>query len=227
MSYIPSPPSITYDDLLMQYACGALDDGLALIVASHLCLSQTARMVVAQYECVGGALIEKNCQPVAMGESSLKSVLEKLNCPNSKKSCTAKKDTVPAPHNLPLPQPLCRHLSTLPAMRRSWHFIAPGISFMRLPLNVPDRHAALLRAKPGARAPHHEHKGLEITLVLHGHLHDDGMVYGPGDMIVMETHTSHHPVADPNHGCLCFVMSGAPRAGRHPLHNLLSRLLGR
>ena len=64
-----------YHALLMEYANGCLDEGQSLIIAAHVALSPSARKTVAQYESVGGAMLDDCCGKVAMTKDALALVL--------------------------------------------------------------------------------------------------------------------------------------------------------
>ena len=57
MSRHPAP-----DELLLDYAAGALPEGPALAVALHVALDPGARATVDRLNAVGGALIEREDQ---------------------------------------------------------------------------------------------------------------------------------------------------------------------
>ena len=96
-----------YDILVMDYACGALDESLSLLMAAHLTLSPEARRRMAMLDCLGGALMDECCEPVAMLEHSLQSVLGRLDSCAPAQPCG--RDGGRAFHGFaaPLPHPLC------------------------------------------------------------------------------------------------------------------------
>ena len=57
MSRHPAP-----DELLLDYAAGALPDGPALAVALHTALDPDSRRTVDRLNAVGGALIEREAE---------------------------------------------------------------------------------------------------------------------------------------------------------------------
>lgn len=204
-----------YEDLLMHYACGALDEALALLVASHLTLSPSARQRVALYEDIGGTLMEKDCAPVAMADNSLRAVLSRLECATTKAACCPKKEQAPQPENMSLPQPLCRAVGSHKHHTLHWRTVYPGIAVAEIPVHNCTAKAVLLRAQPGAKAPRHYHTGTEITLVLQGRMQDRSITYQCGDVVIMEKETAHSPVADETEGCLCFTVTDAPLRRAH------------
>ncbi len=62
------------DDFLLRHAAGALDAGFSLLVETHLELSPSAREVHAEFEALGGALLEE-IAPVNVDASALNKAL--------------------------------------------------------------------------------------------------------------------------------------------------------
>ena len=201
-----------YDILVMDYACGALDESLSLLMAAHLTLSPEARRHMAMLDCLGGALMDECCEPVAMREHSLEAVLDRLDSCAAAQPCG--RDGGRAFHGFaaPLPHPLCEHLraQTAPRWRQAW----PGLRIMPVAPPQQRQRAFLLDAKPGAKIPRHRHEAAEFTLVLQGGYHDEHGIYRAGDVVIMEEGTTHAPVADARRGCAALVVgpgwSGIP-----------------
>jgi putative transcriptional regulator len=207
-----------YHTLLLEYACGALDDNLSLLMATHLTLSPAARRSVSFYECLGGALIEEGCAPVSMNKASLKTVLDQLGCPDAAARCNPAQKYIAPPGGIPLPQPLCRFLK----QESKWRRIYPGIEVMLFPAAACSHEVRLYRFGPGRKAPRHRHNGMELTLILDGSLHDEAGSYGRGDLLVIEPEASHSPRACKDEGCLCLVAT----PGHTGWLGLLERLFG-
>lgn len=71
---------------------------------------------------------------------------------------------------------------------------APGVELFHFDggPRVRDAITGFVRMKVGASFPKHEHMGEEYVLILQGALRDDdGEVYGPGDEIEMDAHSTH------------------------------------
>ncbi len=191
------------ETLLLEYACGALNEAAALMVASWLTLSPEARRAVARYETVGGALMCQGCRPERMEESSLRRVLDKLECADRAARLAACR---PSPsQDLPLPTPLAACLTGNPI----WHGLCRGTDMAELP--VPDGgRAMLLRSRPGAPIDRFRPAGFEMTLVLDGGFGDGAAFYSRGDLLLREGwQTGARPnryVADSMRGCLFFVI---------------------
>lgn len=78
--------------------------------------------------------------------------------------------------------------------RRGWGIAGPGIK--TLPLNIGAKaKAEIIRLDAGFKVPWHTHKGMELTLCIHGEFSDSRGVYGPGDFSISDPAIRHQPVA--------------------------------
>lgn len=196
-----------YDDLMLRHACGHLEGSLSALVAAHACLSRDAARKMRSLEALGGAMLAEDCAPVAMSDNSLQSLLGQLDCEETALKCQPRQIDTEYMADLPLPPSLRDFIAQNRRRPARWLPIAPGLKIMSVMLAEERRRLTLLKARPGAQAPHHEHEGLEITLLLQGAMIDGGNRYIAGDLICMEAHTDHHPVADPELGCICAVVT--------------------
>jgi len=211
--------------LLLEYASGALDEALSLLVAAYVTLSPQARQTLAHCEALGGALIESGCAPVAMNRDSLAAVMARIETgtatPPQSTAAAIRTDYIKGKH---LPLPLCRHLSTCGEKAR-WRRL-PGMKMMNIPTRSADYQLMLLQIAPGGKTSHHSHHGQEITLVLDGAFTDARATYRTGELALCGSETAHAPVACPEQGCICIVALNSPLAFSNPVIRLLNRLLG-
>ncbi len=197
-----------YETLLLGYAAGILDQAQDLIVSAHIALSPQAKSFVRECEAIGGAMLEHECDPVALRNGSLESVLHRLDDryeDENKQACVS----CAFPERVDLPEPL----DMVVAMQRSkpsWKVVFPGLHAYDLELTCNRSSARFLKVDPSARAPHHSHAGTEITLVLKGAFADDTGDYRRGDLIVADERFEHAPAACPENGCVCLIVSTAP-----------------
>lgn len=195
-----------YDALLFSYAAGNLDEAQNLVVATHLTYSQKARHIVRQCEDLGGALIERECEPVSMCEQALNNVLNRIEHGQSNQSAIdscCQKEAL----GFEIPQPLAQ---TVTGRSIKWKTLFPGMKAYDLPLHCKNSVARFMKAEPGHVSPHHSHGGTEITLVLDGAFSDETGQYYRGDLIVTDETCDHTPKACPQMGCVCLVVSTAP-----------------
>ena len=196
----------TRDELLMEYAAGALAEPIAVLVATHLALCPACRARVGAFEAVGGALLE-NLGGEAVDGSLRDSVLAKLDetGPEIAPTRSARK---PAPIDLRVPEPLRGYLSGgLDSL--AWKPRGP-VDEVRILCDHPGITSRLLRIKAGTVMPRHTHEGTELTLVLTGSFTDRGDHFLRGDVGTADPSIDHCPAADPGEDCYCFIVNEGP-----------------
>jgi putative transcriptional regulator len=182
---------------LLDYASGVADEGVALIVASHLSFCASCRDAVALAESVGGALLE---QTVPMGSDALAHALARLD--------DAQPVARPAPSRDGTPSAL-RHLLGGDLSDVRWRATGPKLGYRNLYRRGAMR-VRLLKGAPGADSGNHGHHGQEFTLVLRGGFTDASGSYGPGDLQVATPEMQHNPIADPGEPCINLSVTTAP-----------------
>lgn len=209
----------SYEIILMEYASGALDLAQRLVVAAHLNMSQSAREIVRSYECIGGALIDEMCEPVAMHANSLQCALEKLDACEQHAQAQAQRHAFP--DDAPIPSCIESYIECHAHQTLHWRRIHPGIEAFVLPLDCRSSRAQMLRFGPGFAPPRPRRVTLELTLVLGGAFADDDALYNPGTLIVTESEAPA-PRACDEHGGICLTVSSGPSSD---MAALLARLL--
>ena len=201
------------EELLLDYASGAADEGLALIVATHLCFCTDCRRTVALAEAAGGALLEETA-PLKAG--ALDAVLARLS--------DAPREAAPAPSRDGTPSPLRPYLGgDLSDVR--WRGMGPSLAFVNLVRRGATR-VRLLKGAPGSDTGAHGHHGLEYTLVLAGGFSDETGTYGPGDLQIATPDTVHNPIADPGENCVNLSVTTAPLRFRGLIPRIAGKLFG-
>jgi putative transcriptional regulator len=189
------------DALLFDYATGALAEGPALAVATHLALNPQARARYRAIEAAGGALLE-GLAPAPVSDRLLEETLRRLDEP------AAAPPAVERPPGT-LPRPLWRYVpGGLGGLK--WTRWGPNIREAVLPLGNRDHRAVLLDIRAGQAAPPHEHGGMEYTVVLRGAFSDEKERYGAGDIQICDGSVHHRPVAETTEDCLCLAVLAAP-----------------
>ncbi len=210
------------EELLIDYASGALDEAQALVLATHLALCPDCREHVARLEALGGAFLDAmEPEPVAAG--SLEAIFARLDEPEPKPRSIPHCRPARASGSTLLPQPLRGYVGDLD--RLAWQTPMPGVATADL-FTQGGTKVSLYRLKGGAQTPRHTHGGAELTLVLEGGYSDEHGHYLRGDMAAGDESLTHAPVADPE-GCLCVaaVTGGLRLAG--PIGLLLNPFLKR
>lgn len=190
------------EELLLDYAAGALAEGPALAVALHVALDSAARRIVGRLGALGGALIEGE-EAVGVDEADLQRALARLD--------EVAVEPRPAPHVLRpgfewAPAALAHHLG--PQAR--WRRVFGGFEEIRLNLPGGGHRVSLLRLEPGRALPMHRHVGEEYTVVLQGGYTDVTGNYGVGDFAVGPGPVEHEPIADPGDPCIALTVVEKP-----------------
>ncbi len=199
------------DEILADYASGALPAGLSLLVASHLTFSPESRRRVGDLESLGGVMLSADGAD-GLAAPDLDAALARLDAPEAPRRNAMEDD---APIRLGggapvLPAPLRRALGG-DADELAWKFRLPGLSEVELD-GFEGEEVSLLRARPGAPLLSHTHEGVETTLVLTGLLEDRGRVFARGDVAVATEDDDHRPRIVGEETCICLiVMSGGLR----------------
>ena len=190
--------------LLMDYAAGSLAEPVALAVASHVSLNQAAQAAYADFNRVGGLMLD-DLEPEEMDDDALDAVLDRLD--EMAVSVPAPKLDAETQELIPAPlQPyLAASLTDLP-----WRRIGLGVEEYRVPVPGDTHRVSLLRIRPGRAMPRHTHRGPEYTVVLDGSYTDGDRVLGRGDLDYEDVADHHQPVADKDTGCLCLIVLDAP-----------------
>jgi len=202
------------EDLLADYATGALDEPEQLVVGVHVADCARCRRFVRAVEQLAGASLDA-AEPVATGADAFDAVMARIDL---------------RPPSTPRVSEVAEHdpeLADLPDMVRRCKIgkrrrIAPGISMRPILLSGGSKSRPfLLRSEPGARMLEHTHSGSELTCVLKGSFSHLGGYYGPGDFDYGDDEVDHRPVVGDEGPCLCLVaMTGDLR-----MHGLLGRII--
>jgi len=204
------------EEMLLDYAAGALGEAEALVVATHLALCPACRAEVAAMEAVGGALLETipaGPETAAGLDDVLARVLARLDEPERPAPVPAAARAIAAEAGGPLlPEPLRSYVGgDLGGI--SWTPVMRGLDERPLDLDRRGADAAkvrMLRIHPATAMPQHTHRGREMTLVLAGGFRDATGHYLRGDLALTDASVNHTPVADEDGACVCLVLTEAP-----------------
>jgi len=202
------------EEYLVHYAAGALPQGQAILVASHLTFCPDCRESVRTAEALGGSLLEAggDLAPASLPESFPFDAPAIVAAPGA------------APAGADIPAPLRPYVGpTLAGIR--WRTFWPGMQTLRFRCEGDSADISLLRLQPGKGMPVHSHGGDELTLVLQGSYTDETGRYRAGDVATGDPALTHRPVADGGDPCVCFTVIEAPLKFASPLARLASRIL--
>jgi len=194
-------------DMLVDYATGALAQPVAVAVATHAELCAESRAEIAEMEAVGGAMLA-SLTPVAVSQDSLDRVLALVGADDA--------DLPVAASAVDYPEDDTADGASLPAAIRSvlngdtesitWKRKGPSVESAVLDSQAEAYEVRLLRIKAGKAVPQHTHEGLEVTLCLAGGYTDRDDHYARGDFQVADPSLDHRPVADADEDCIVLAV---------------------
>jgi putative transcriptional regulator len=195
------------DELMLDYASGALSEGWALAVATHLSMCDSSSGLLRGIETIGGILLDE-ADEACISENMFGSILDKIDIdrissPEQKEPVNAKK------FGSIVPQPLATYVGNdLEAL--AWKNL--GLGVRHLPIELSDRatSARLISIPAGKPVPEHSHSGRELTVVLSGGFHDVTGEYGPGDIQEAYGDLEHQPHARDAEDCIALAITDAP-----------------
>lgn len=212
MTTAPTP-----DELLAAHAAGRLPPPVALIVATHLALSPSARHRYRRFEAAGGVLLEQ-VQPVPLALDAWDRMLTRLDAPAEPAPSAA--PTVPPTtgETLRIPRPLRDVLPATPGGLR-WREVGNAAA-VELDAGGTGYRTTLIRVRAGTRFPKHTHAGIELILTLEGGFHDTSGDYRRGDLQIADASIEHQPTAFDGNDWVWLRVIDAPLRLTGPLGRL-------
>lgn len=202
------------DETLMRMASGTLSAGPALVVSVHLEGCSVCRNRMANYEAVGGAILDE-MPPVPLAADLFGRTMERLEVAQQLR--TKERPMIKHPElGIELPRAM-RNCKVGP-----WKWLGPGFKWSKVKIpGSPDEKIMLLKGRAGLHLPAHGHTGLEFMQILSGSLADERGQYFPGDLDEASDEVDHRPVVGQESDCVCL----AALEGDTRLHGFLGRLL--
>ncbi|MEX0695022.1 MAG: ChrR family anti-sigma-E factor [Rhodospirillales bacterium] len=195
------------DELLLDYASGALGEAWSLAVATHLSLCPACRSAMAEMETIGAGLLDA-ATPVPLSNDALEMIMQRLESDDVNTQQPAQPVRA-QPSGSGLPQPLSNYAEN-GLGEIDWQRLGLGASQYLIPTGDHGVTARLLRIPAGRPVPEHTHGGLELTLVLSGAFSDQIGRFGPGDFQEADGSLQHQPRAEPGADCICLAVTDAP-----------------
>lgn len=193
----------TYHALLMEYASGCLDEAQALVVATHMSLSPSARKIVADYESIGGAMLKDCCGSVAMKSNALQSVMDKIERLEKPQSCTEKLKKKCGDKDMPTC--LESHMET-----KTWRQEQAGLHSIHVKTTCCGYTARLVKMAPdfSMEVSVHPEKHT-LAVILEGTVRGGDNIFQRGDLAILEKGNIYPLRADTQNGVICFVVKPA------------------
>ncbi len=196
------------DNILAEYSAGSLSTALAISVKSHLYMCSKCRERVSQLNLVGSALVmnaniedeDKNYH-----KQTFSALMERIrSTPND--TFPHERDQANSDPSLP---PIIQSL--IPERNQiKWHRVSPSLKQANLNTGQSKYEVCLHKISKGGKVAHHDHRGMEATLVLKGAFSDENGTYKAGDFILRYPGEKHRPCATQNQDCLCLSVTEAP-----------------
>jgi len=190
-------------DLLVDYAAGSLSPALCVSITAHLHFCEQCRVQDITLSDIGGDLL-LDVAPEEMSENALEKVLIGLDPETDSESVQT--NTVSLNEDM---KKLPAFLSNLIA-EPQYNFLTRSLKVAKIPVGEHQYELALHKISPGGKTPKHDHRGLEVTVVLYGSFSDIDGVYHEGDFIIRNPGDVHSPVATDDDECICLSVVEAP-----------------
>ncbi|MCD2173445.1 ChrR family anti-sigma-E factor [Rhizobium sp. C4] len=215
------------DELLFDYANGALEEGWSLAVATHLALCPSCRKRLAAMEAAGGAIFEAiEVEPASASKEdfSWEAMRARIDNAAPVREVPAAK-VVSARDGVLVPEPLRSYIGG-DVDKVKWKPLGLGAYHYPIKTSDEDISVRLLRIPAGKPVPEHTHGGRELTLVLKGSFSDVSGRFGPGDFEETDETVDHQPIADPGEDCICLAVTDAPLKFKSRIVRMIQPLLG-
>ncbi len=205
------------EELLAEYAAGALGPAGALLAATQCAMRDDARAVCRDYENIGAALLSLGPHE-GLSVGALDRAMARID--DTSEASTEAPPLI-ADADGALPGPLAAALGCgLRDVR--WRMVMPGMSeHVIAAASEPGATASLIRLKAGRAIPSHGHTGREITLVLRGAFEDESGRYAAGDVAVADESVDHRPTVDPAEDCVCLSVTEGDHVIRRPVREFI------
>ncbi|MEZ5668466.1 MAG: ChrR family anti-sigma-E factor [Alphaproteobacteria bacterium] len=197
-----------FDDLLLEYVCGALSPAAELVVATHLTMCTRCREHVADLEAIGGSMLDR-ITPAEVDDAVHDRVMAALD--DEGDDLYVAGGAVAPIDGFDLPLPLRAVLGPdIGAL--AWQPNGPGVDSVSLDIDAAGGIAVVTRIQPNAGTPTHNHVGEQLGLVIDGCYTDEFGEFARGDFLVFAREAIHTPRSGPDRVCLCLTVT-IPRTG--------------
>jgi putative transcriptional regulator len=175
----------TIEMLLLHYASGTLGPAEGLIAAAHVSLNNAARRKMAQFEAVGGKIVN-DLEPVAVKDDCLAAVMARISAAKDEQPCADAKTHAQHPlENVPCA--LKKMLMGSCNAHKDWRRTAPGQAeiTLRMQSGVCSQKLRLFRLDPGVSFTMQNRARLMIV-ILAGTATGSRYVHETGDIMVAD-----------------------------------------
>lgn len=193
--------------MLVEYANGSLPWALCIGIKAHL---QYCPDCKAQYEqlCALGGVALTDARHETVANDSFARLMARIDASQEISVDSTAVETNHAQKH---------KLGDLPAIVAKlvpddfkWQKTSKTLKTGRLRAGQSEYEVAFQKITKGGQVVEHDHRGLEVTVVLQGSFSDENGVYHVGDFIVKQPGEVHRPTATKNQDCLCLSICEAP-----------------
>ena len=203
------------DNLLTEYASGGIATAVGIVICAHLQTCLQCRQRVEQLNRLGAAILNQSvAEPVQ--QETFDQLMTRIrnqtvsvnNADQLKKAAEFPAAYVNDPLMKRLPKVIAKLLPRNGKVK--WQSAGGSLKMARLKTGQQDYEVCFQKISSGGKVFEHGHRGLEVTLVLHGSFSDEDGIYGEGDFLVRTPGEVHRPTATQNQDCLCISVVEAP-----------------
>lgn len=209
VAYHPSDIELT------EFSAGTLPWALSIAMAAHIHFCPQCKARISELNAIGGQMIAStgtHCTAAPLSNESLNKALARIRESKSGAEFGPTENHNPKKDSLfeRLPKAVQKIIGD--PKKLSWSFVSPSLRAARLTTGQNQYEVSLHRIKKGGSVAEHNHRGLEVVVVLDGSFSDENGSYKPGDYIVKNVGECHRPTATMDKDCLCLSIVEAPVA---------------
>ncbi len=199
------------DNFLAEYASGGLAWALSVSVSAHLQMCPRCRQKVANLNTIGGALLNASIAEPCLTDD-FQQLMQRIDRHDSSTVVSQGESRQSFSSTDPMLSHLPKIIETLLGKSQAlkWKRVSGSLKAAQLTTGQSDYEVAFQRISSGGKVVEHDHRGLEVTLVLKGSFSDEQGIYTEGDFLVRNTGEVHRPTATLNQDCLCLSVVAAP-----------------
>ncbi|MGH1486329.1 MAG: ChrR family anti-sigma-E factor [Cellvibrionaceae bacterium] len=188
------------NDLLAEFSSGTLDTAQAVAISAHLHFCHKCRCAVQEMEQVAGAMLEE-LSPQVLPEAGFDDLMAAID--KKDQAITVSTEEFEST----LPRAVTRMTSDTPL---KWRKVTNSLKTATLTAGQNQYEVSLQKIQAGGTVPKHDHRGMEMTVVLKGSFSDKQGIYQEGDFLIKQPGDIHQPVSARHEDCLCLSIQAAP-----------------
>lgn len=195
-------------NLLTEYVNGSSSIAESIAIKTHLHFCPACETKIHHLTQLAASLFA-SLEPVPLTALSFEQLFDLATSEHldARKGSCPRKPCLPETHEESLPPTLHELLHASPG---KWQKLTRSLQTMIFRNVDPEHEIALHKIKAGCKVPKHDHRGMEITVLLKGSFSDEHGIYSPGDFVVSQPGHVHQPVSAVNEDCFCLSVQEAP-----------------